>query len=58
MGEMKNSCKILAGSLKGREHSEDLDIDWKILERILENSCGKVWTECIGLRIRTSDWLL
>jgi hypothetical protein len=39
--------------MKGRGHSEDLGIDEKVLEWILEKEGGKVW-----LRIGTSGWLL
>jgi hypothetical protein len=35
-------------NLKGRDHSEDLSVDGKIiLERILGRYGGKVWTGCI-----------
>jgi hypothetical protein len=41
--------------LKGRDHSEDLGVDGRImLEWILRNQAGKVWTGCIWLRIGTS----
>jgi hypothetical protein len=57
MGEMRIAYKILVG--KGREHSEDLGIDGKIiLELILGKQGGKVWTGCIWLRIGTSSGLL
>jgi hypothetical protein len=47
------------GNLKGREHSEDLDVDGNtILERILEMYGGKVWTGFIWLRIGTSGVFL
>jgi hypothetical protein len=29
MGETKNAYNILVGQLKGRDHSEDLGVDWK-----------------------------
>jgi hypothetical protein len=36
MGEMRNAYNILDGSLKGRDHSENLGVDGKItLEWIL-----------------------
>jgi hypothetical protein len=38
MGEMKNAYNILVGNLKGRDHSEDLGTDGKI---ILEWILGK-----------------
>jgi hypothetical protein len=58
-GEMRNVYKILVGKLKGRDHSEDLDVDRIIiLERILEIQDGKMWTGFIWLRIGTSGGLL
>jgi hypothetical protein len=44
---------------KGRDHSEDLDVDGKIiLEWILGKQSGKLWNGCIWLRIGTSSGLL
>jgi hypothetical protein len=31
MGDMENAYKILIGNLKGRDHPEDLGIDWRII---------------------------
>jgi hypothetical protein len=46
-------------NLKGRDHSEDLGIDGKIiLEWILGKQGGEVWTGFIWLRIGTSGGLL
>jgi hypothetical protein len=46
-------------NLKGREYLEDLGADGKIiLEWTLGKWVGKVWTECIWLKIGTSDWFL
>jgi hypothetical protein len=46
-------------NLKGRDHSEDLDVDGKLIqESILGKYGGKFWTECIWLRIRTNGGLL
>jgi hypothetical protein len=43
------------GSLKARDHTEDLGVDGKIiLKRILGKQGGKLWTGCIWLRIGTS----
>jgi hypothetical protein len=63
--EMSGSCrthrgyemciKILAESVKGRGHSEDLGVDGRIiLEWILVKQCGKVSTGCIWLRKLTT----
>jgi hypothetical protein len=30
MNEMRNAYKILVGKLKGRDHLEDLVVDWRI----------------------------
>jgi hypothetical protein len=40
MGKMKNSHKILVGSLKGRDHAEDLDADGRIILKWTGNSVG------------------
>jgi hypothetical protein len=46
-------------NLKGRDHLKDLGAYEKImLEWILGKYGGKVWTECIWLRIGTSGGLL
>jgi hypothetical protein len=51
--------KFWSENLKGRDHSEGVDVDGKIiLEWIVGKQGGKVWTGCIWLRIRTSDGLL
>jgi hypothetical protein len=47
------------GNLKGRDHLEDLSVDWNIiLKWILENKCGKVWTGFSWFRIGTNGGLL
>jgi hypothetical protein len=38
MGEMRNACKILVGKPEGRDHSEDIVVDGRI---ILEWIVGK-----------------
>jgi hypothetical protein len=59
MGEMRNAYKILVGNLKGRDYSEDLGVDRKILlQWILGKQGGKVWTGLIWLRVGTSGRLL
>jgi hypothetical protein len=51
--------EVLVRNLKGRSHSEDLDIDGNIiLEWILGKHSGKLWTGFIWLRIGTSGGLL
>jgi hypothetical protein len=51
--------KLLPENLKGRDHSEDLGIDGRIIsECILWIQGGKVWTGCIWLGIGTSGRLL
>jgi hypothetical protein len=46
-------------NLKARDHSEDLDLDGKIMfEWILGKQGGKVLTECLWLWIETSGRLL
>jgi len=58
MGEITNTVFWLE-NLKGRDHSEDLDIDGRIiLERILGKYGGDVWTGFIWFRIRTNGKLL
>jgi hypothetical protein len=50
--------KSWSENLTGRDHSEDLDIDGKIiLEWILGKLGGKLWTGCIWLRIWTTGEL-
>jgi hypothetical protein len=45
--------------MKGRDHSEDLCVDERIiLEWILGKYGGKVWTRYIWLRIGTSGGIL
>jgi hypothetical protein len=36
MGVRRNPYKILVGNLRGRDHAEDLGVDGKLLEWILE----------------------
>jgi hypothetical protein len=47
------------GSVKGRDHSEDLGIDGRIiLKWIARKKSGSVWTGLIWLRIGTAGGLL
>jgi hypothetical protein len=63
---MKHACRrremhaqLWSENQKGRDHSENLVVDVKILlEWILGKQGVKVWTGCIWLRIRTSDGAL
>jgi hypothetical protein len=42
-------------NVKGGDNSEDLGVNGKIiLDWILGKQCGRVWTGCMWLRIRTS----
>jgi hypothetical protein len=51
--------KFWTGNLTGKEHSEDLGVDGRIiLEWILGKEGGYVWTGYIWLRIGTSGGLL
>jgi hypothetical protein len=44
MGEMRNTFCILVENMKGRDHSEDIDVDGRIiLTWSLQNRVG-VWT--------------
>jgi hypothetical protein len=53
---VQNFC---LGSLKGRDHSENLGIDGRIiLKQILSKYGGRVWTGFSWLRIGTCDRLL
>jgi hypothetical protein len=44
MGDMRNAHKCLSENLKGRDHSEDLSVDGKILESFSDEEGGKLWT--------------
>jgi hypothetical protein len=53
-GEMIHIYKILSKNLKGRDYSEDLDVDGRIiLEWILGEYGGKVWimNTVVNLRV-------
>jgi hypothetical protein len=53
------NTKFLSECLKGRDQSEDLGVDGKIiLDWIVGKQGGKVWSGCNWLRIRTSDGIL
>jgi len=50
--------KIWSGNSKGREHSENLGVDRRIiLELILKKEGMRLWTGCILIRIGTSGEL-
>jgi hypothetical protein len=54
MGEMRSAYKMLVGNLKGRNHSEDLGVDGRIiLELTLGKYGGKTWIIFIWLKIGT-----
>jgi len=51
--------KFLSENLKGRDHSEDVGLDGKIiLEWMLEKWDRKLWTGCIWHEIETNGGLL
>jgi len=50
--------KFSSEILKGRDRTEDLGVDEKILEWTMRNWGGKVWTGCIWLWIGSSGGLL
>jgi hypothetical protein len=59
MGDMVMHTKFWLENLKGKDHSEDLGIEGKIiLEWILGKLGGKVWPGCIWLKISASGRLL
>jgi len=60
IGELTSSYTILVGKSEGKNCSEDLGVDGKImLEWIIRKKGGKVWwTGCIWLRMGTSGRLL
>jgi hypothetical protein len=50
--------KILVGKPEGKDHSEDVVIDGKVvLEWILEKQAGRVWTGFMWLRTGASGAL-
>jgi hypothetical protein len=54
-----NAYKISLENLKGRDHSEVLLIDGRIiLERILKKQGGKMCNEFIWVRTVSNGWLL
>jgi len=59
MGEIRNAFSIWSENLKGRDHSEDLCVDGRIiLEWILEKYVGKVCTGLVWVRTETIGGLL
>jgi hypothetical protein len=54
-----NPNYFLTKDLRGKDHSEDLGVDGKvILEWIIGKLSGMRWTACIYFRIRTSGGIL
>jgi hypothetical protein len=45
-GEMRNACKILIGSLKKRDHMEDLGVDRSIVLKWIIGKLGR--RVCLG----------
>jgi hypothetical protein len=59
MVEVKKHTKFCPENMKGKDHSEDLGVDWKIiLEWILEKQGGNLWTGSIWLGTETRGGLL
>jgi hypothetical protein len=59
MGELRNTYKFLVGKHKGRDYSEDLSVDGRIiLDWILGKQDENMWTKFIWLRIGTGGELL
>jgi hypothetical protein len=59
MVEGINAYKMLSERVKGRDHAVDLVVDGRIiLELILGEQGGEMWTGYIWLRIGTSGGLL
>jgi hypothetical protein len=55
MGEVRNAYKVWSENLKGKEHSQDLGVDGRIiLDWITEKWGERVCTGCVWLRIQTS----
>jgi hypothetical protein len=49
MVETRNAYSIFVGKVKGRDDSEELDVERKIiLEWILRKQRGEVWTGCMS----------
>jgi hypothetical protein len=59
MKAMKNSCNILVGNLKGRDHLGDLDLYGKIILKCLfKISDARMCIRFIWLKIRPSVRIL
>jgi hypothetical protein len=52
-----NTINLLE-NLKGRDHSEDIGVNGKMLEWIVGKEGEKLWTGCIWLRIGSIGGLL
>jgi hypothetical protein len=50
--------KFWLDNTKETDNLEDLGVDGKIRELVLEKKGGKLWAGCIWLRIRTYSGLL
>jgi hypothetical protein len=55
---LRNANNILVRKPEGRDHSEDLDVDGKIIEWIFRKWVGKLWTGYMWLRRGTWGGLL
>jgi len=55
VGDMKNGSNILVGIPEWKRALEDIGVDWRIiLEWILGEYGGKVWSFCWPYRVRPS----
>jgi hypothetical protein len=43
VGEIRIIYRIFVGNPEGRDHLEDIDLDWKVLVRILHKWVWKLW---------------
>jgi hypothetical protein len=59
MGEMRNAYKIWLESLKGRDHSEVLGVDGRIiLKWTLDKYVWRMWIGFMWFKIGTDEKLL
>jgi hypothetical protein len=54
---MRNAYNILVGNPEGKDHSEDLGVDGRIILDCVLGKCGKVWNVFVWIRIGTGGGL-